>query len=119
LISGCDCVHVPSAEDVEGDVRTDPKAYFNSLSEEEQNATFTKAGAQAIRDGSDVSRVVNARRTKDSLYTAGGVQYTTEAATRRGTGKRRRLTPESIYKIAGGDRDEAIRLLRLHGYITR
>lgn len=115
----CDCVHIPAAEDVAGDVRTDPKAYFDNLSPEEQDAAFTKAGAQAVRDGADLSRVVNARRTKDSLYTAGGLKYTTEATTRRGTGRRRRLMPESIYKIANGDRDEAIRLLKLHGYITR
>ncbi|GLY21687.1 hypothetical protein Misp04_14190 [Micromonospora sp. NBRC 101691] len=29
-----------------------------------------------------------------------------------------RLMPESIYQIAGDDRDEAIRLLRRFGYIT-
>jgi len=112
----CDCVHIPVAEDVAGDVRTDPKAYFDSLSEEEQNATFTKAGAQALRDGADLSRVVNARR---GIYTAGGKKYTTEATTRRGTGRRVRLMPEQIYIEANGDRDEAIRLLKLHGYITR
>ena len=110
----CDCVHIPAAEDVAGDVRTDPKAYFDSLSEEEQNATFTKAGAEAVRDGSDLSRTVNARR---GVYTAGGKKYTTEATTRRETGRRARLMPEQIYLEADGDRDEAIRLLKLHGYI--
>lgn len=29
-----------------------------------------------------------------------------------------RLMPESIYQVAGGSRDEAIRLLRLNGYLT-
>lgn len=29
-----------------------------------------------------------------------------------------RLMPESIFEIAGDDRDEALRLLRVHGYIT-
>ena len=28
-----------------------------------------------------------------------------------------RLTPESIYRLAGNDRQEAIRLLKAHGYI--
>ena len=41
--------------------------------------------------------------------------------TTEGTGRRQRkpvrLMPESIYEIANGDRTEAIRLLRFHGYI--
>lgn len=110
----CDCVHIPLAEDVAGDVTTDPKAYFDSLSPEEQDATFGKAGAQAVRDGADLSRTVNARR---GMYEAGGRKFTTEATTRRGTGRRVRLMPEQIYREANGDRDEAIRLLKLHGYI--
>lgn len=110
----CDCVHIPVSEDAAGDVRTDPKAYFDSLSEDEQDKVFTKAGAQAIRDGADLSRTVNARR---GMYEAGGRKFTTEATTRRGTGRRARLMPEQIYREANGDRDEAIRLLKLHGYI--
>lgn len=109
----CDCRHVPVAEDAD-DVRTDPKAYFNSLSQAEQDKTFTKAGAEAIRDGADISRVVNARR---GMYTAGGKKLTTEATTRRGTGRRVRLMPEQIYAEANGNRAEAIRLLKLHGYL--
>src|SRR5699024_1103862 len=35
--------------------------YFDSLSREEQDKTFGKAGAQAIRDGADPAQVVNAR----------------------------------------------------------
>lgn len=110
----CDCRHIPTAEDEAGDLRTDPKAYFDSLSEAEQDRTFTKAGAQAIRDGADMAKVVNARR---GMYTAGGKKYTTEGATRRGRRGTARLMPEQIYREAGNDRDEAIRLLRLHGYL--
>lgn len=110
----CDCVHIPAAENLAGDVATDPKAYFKGLSEQEQNATFTKAGAQAIRDGADIARVVNARR---GLYVAGGRKYTREATTKRGTGMKIRLTPEQIYVEAKGDRDEALRLLKRFGYI--
>jgi hypothetical protein len=54
---------------------------------------------------------------------------TTEGTTKRGVAgkvmeglpggrKAPRLMPESIYQIAGRDRDEAIRLLRRFGYIT-
>lgn len=119
----CDCVHIPAAEHLP-DLATDPKRYFASLSEAEQNSTFTKTGAQAIRDGADLGQVVNARR---GMYTAGGQLRTREGATRRGfagkrlgapKGKRAvRLMPEQIYREAG-NRDQAIRLLKLHGYIV-
>jgi hypothetical protein len=46
------------------------------------------------------------------MVTADGRLYTTEAA-----GRRPRLMPEQIYREAHGDRGEAIRLLRLHGYL--
>lgn len=105
----CDCIHIPAREDSADDLRTDPKAYFRSLSEADQDRLFTKAGAQAIRDGADMSRIVNARR---GMYTAGGRQFTTAAA-----GRRQRLMPEQIFREANGNRQEALRLLRLHGYI--
>lgn len=136
----CDCVHIPSNEDHAGDLRTDPHAYFRGLTKSEQDRLFTKSGAEAIRDGADMSRVVNARR---GMYTAGesrtrindqgfvvnerrrtlatnriggrDVFATTEA--RRSVGLRARLMPEQIYLEAAGSRDEALRLLRLHGYI--
>lgn len=109
----CDCIHVPAAESAD-DVTTNPRAYFDSLSKAEQDKEFTKAGAQAIRDGSDMNRVVNARR---GAYEAGDLQLTREATTRRGINRKVRLMPEQIYKIAGTDRDEALRLLRTNGYL--
>lgn len=112
----CDCTHIPANEDVAGDLRTDPKAYFDSLSEAEQDEIFGPSSAQAIRDGADMNRVVNAAR---STYTAGGKRYTRDATTRRGAGRRVRLTVDQIYAEAGGNRDEALRLLRLHGYLLR
>jgi len=164
----CDCIHVPAAETDPADIRVNPKAYFDSLSREEQDRVFTKAGAQAIRDGADINQVVNARRGAHGLAPAGArvtaeelrmlrggrqrgrleavevdgqrVYITREGVTVRGiagrrlmaveggSGQRRRgdryrsartprLMPESIYQIAGNDRDEAIRLLRRFGYI--
>lgn len=111
----CDCRHVPVSDgDAEG-ILTDPQAVFASLSEAEQDRVFTKAGAQAIREGADMARVVNARR---GMYEAGGRMFTTEATTRRGTGRAVRLMPEQIYREADGDRGEAVRLLRAHGYLT-
>lgn len=135
----CDCTHIPAGEDIAGDLRTDPKTYFNSLSTAEQDRIFTNAGARAVRDGADVGQVVNARRGMSTLTTpsgrrvlarervgSGDVFVTREGITRRGqayrgrTGRNMsaRLMPESIYEIAGNDRAEAIRLLRLHGYLT-
>lgn len=136
----CDCRHVPSSEDLSRDLRTDPKLYFESLGPAEQNKIFTNAGAQAVRDGADIGQVVNARRgmstaargvsgrrmlVREDVGGGQGVFVTREGITRRGMANRRRtgrnnagrLMPESIYEIAGDDRDEAIRLLRLNGYI--
>lgn len=105
----CDCRHIPAPEDVAGDLRTDPKAAFEAMPDSEQERVFGRAGAEAIRDGADMARVVNARR---GMQVVGGRQFTTEAA-----GRRPRLMPEQIYRDAR-DRDDAIRLLRLHRYIT-
>lgn len=131
----CDCIHVPAAEDA-SDLRTDPRAYFDSLSPAEQDRVFTKAGAQAIRDGSDLGQVVNARRGMQTAQVYGHQLKTTlEGITTRGVAGQRlgelakakgqryrasttpRLMPESIYEIAGGNRDEAIRLLKRYGYL--
>ncbi|MEU7814122.1 hypothetical protein [Pseudonocardia sp. NPDC049154] len=117
----CDCRHVPFAEDTLDDLRTDPRAAVLAG----KVTGLSKADEQAIRDGADVGQVINAHR---GMYTAGGRKFTTEGTTRRGlahssfraqTGRkiRQRLRPEQIYKEAGGDRAEAIRLLTLHGYI--
>jgi hypothetical protein len=105
----CDCRHVPVAENVPGDLRTDPQAYFDSLDKAGQDELLGKAGAEAVRSGADMAKVVNARHGMQTA--ADGRLYTTEAA-----GKRPRLMPEQIFRDAR-DRDDAIRLLRLHGYI--
>lgn len=133
----CDCRHIPMAESVPGDIAVDPDAYFASLSEPEQDELLGKAGADAVRNGADITAVVNARRgmatagvTRTRTNAAGQVVnetirrqsttqvfgrqvfITTEAASR----KRPRLMPEQIFRDAR-DRDDAVRLLRLHGYV--
>jgi hypothetical protein len=107
----CDCVHIPAQEDVAGDLTTDPRRYFDSLSAEDQSRLFGKDNAQAIRDGADMGRVVNATGRGGMYTTAGGRKATTELG--RG---RTRLVPEEIYRIAP-DRPTALALLRMHGYI--
>lgn len=152
----CDCYHVPAAliarsrgprrggtPGLPSNAVTDARAYFRSLSRAEQDRIFTRAGAQAIRDGADINAIVNARR---GMYTASAlgrrIRATREATTRRGLFFQRefrrlqqqglvppgvssrgyrlrapRLMPEEIYALAS-DRDEAIRLLYRFGYLV-
>lgn len=136
----CDCRHIPSTEDRAGDLTTRPDVYFDSLSKADQDRIFTGAGAEAIRSGADISQVVNARRGMttaqsnrlvrnqygDFSTTAGissrsvyGRTQTREklAGNRYTTATRIRLMPESILEIAK-DREDALRLFRLYGYIS-
>lgn len=135
----CDCRHVPTEADMSADVNTGPRAYFDSLPRAEQDQVFGKAGAEAIRSGAEIAQVVNARRGMQTASVFGrDVLVTTEGTTTRGLagqrlrarvdGRKRagdryrssvrvRLMPEQILLEANGSRDEAIRLLRLHGYI--
>jgi hypothetical protein len=119
----CDCVHVQTtaqaAAETEGLVH-DPYEYFRSLSPAEQDKNYTKAGAQAIRDGGDIFQIVNSRRGMKP----GGLM-TTEGATKNGNFRKvagdstrgRRLTPEAIYKLNGSNRAAALKDLERYGYI--
>lgn len=116
----CDCIHIPSTEDADDDFRTDPKTYFNSLNQSDQDKYFTKAGAETIRQGGDMNQVVNARL---GMYQANGDTFTTVGTTKRGVAGKRlkgdaRLMPETILQNAGGDRDATIELLRENGYLA-
>lgn len=110
----CLCTHIPVSENTTGHLLTDPDAHFAAMSEAEQDRVFTKAGAQAIRDGADMAQVVNARRGMTTAQVGAERVLATKAGATRG---RVRLMPETIMQIAGSDRLEAIRLLRLHGYL--
>jgi hypothetical protein len=141
----CDCRHIPTRENSAGDLRTDPRAYVESLDRAEQDRILTKAGAQAVRDGANLGQVVNARRGMETAAngrlatrTVFGQQAftTTEGVTRRGLAGQRlteglagkkfgqhraiRLMPEQIYadsRRLGWSREETIAQLRRHGYI--
>lgn len=146
----CRCNHAPAPEDkAQRDALiavNAPDRYFESLTEAEQDATFGKAGADAIRAGADIGQVVNARRGMSKAQVFGrDVIVTSEGTTRRGlaydslargtdrskderrvvSGRRQRvrsaqaprLMPESLAAIAGDDREEFIRLLRLNGFV--
>ena len=140
----CRCTHIPATLAATDTVVSSPEAYFDSLTPAEQDQVFTPAGAQAIRDGADISQVVNARRGMERAQVYGhDVLITSEGATRRGVGykalnarfrdadrdtrrfKERyrrttnvRLMPESILAVAGDDVTERVRLLKLHGYLA-
>lgn len=143
---GCDCAHIPAAENVAGDLLTDPHAYLDDLDEKAlAKALGSKANAQAWRDGADVNQLVNAYR-KGSVQKAqlwGKARaYTAEGMTRRGSAYKAmkarhlafnpgqdvkrgrykantqvvRLMPSSIYDLAK-DADDAKRLLKIYGWI--
>lgn len=109
----CQCVHVPAtskaveAGETEG-FFTDPYKQFESMSRAEQDRIFGAAEAEAIRDGSDIYRVVNARRG-----TSEAGDTTTALSRQYGSG---RLTPEGIYQQAGS-RAEALQMLERYGYV--
>lgn len=128
IVSNCDCTHIPASEDDAGDARTDPMAAFRAMDAAEQDRVFTKAGAQAIRDGASIFQVVNARRgirtaaPPANVRTLRSTRVTTEGTTRRGLAGRRlqgraRWLPEQIYAEANGSRERAVELLRKHGYL--
>lgn len=144
----CDCRHIPASESVAGDLTVEPDAFFASLPTAaelselhpgltvrerrkaghiSQEDIFTTHGAAALRLGADIGQVVNARRGMDVAQVGGrDVIITRESTTRRGIASRRRtgrrmearLMPETILTVAA-DRDDAIRMLQLHGFILR
>lgn len=119
----CDCVMVPvtdweSAHD---------KGYVSSPREAFDKGHIrglSKADAQAIADGADVGQVVNATSGMTTPTVFGRkVKATTSSTTKRSAWRKAnptrlvRLRPESIYEIAES-RADAVRLLKLYGYIT-
>lgn len=128
----CDCEHWPVGSEAEARAAglvLDPMEAFESG----QMRGLSKADAQAIRDGADMAQVVNAvrgggRRPQGMTNIVSAeifgrtVNATLEGTTKRGEWRRKhpdlpiRLRPESIYEHAR-DRDDALRLLRLYGYL--
>lgn len=119
----CDCIHIPSRENLAGDLRTNPYEALKAG----QIKGLSKADARALEDGADISQVINARRGMTTASVFGrDVKATTEGATRRGVAGQRlgargvRLMPEQIYADSarfGLTRAETITVLRQHGYI--
>jgi hypothetical protein len=121
----CDCTHQPitrSEWDRHGVTpATDPKRYFRSLSDTDQDRVFGKAGAEAIRNGADPAQVVNVTGRASGL-SAPGQPYTKEGAARRGVAGSRlqgapRLTPQAILDRYGNDSLAYLWALKQYGYI--
>lgn len=96
---GCDCTRTPTTLDNLGQTATEIGP--------DDVTGLTDAQREAIREGADLGRVVNADRGVSDG------RLTTTALARRG---QRRLTPDGIYRIAS-DRNEARALLRRFGYL--
>lgn len=122
----CRCEHMPAKSKewaVDEGWYADPYEAFHSMSREEQEATWGRSEARAIRDGADIFQVTNSTtiRTRGSTPVSWDGMTTTEGTTRRGnygargTG-RQRLTPDAIYRTAG-TRTNALRMLEENGYI--
>lgn len=96
----CDCTMLPTTV-------ANPTATGITIGPDDVK-DLTKAQRRAIADGADMNQVINSdrMRSKDLMSTRSGRQ--------RGS----RLTPQGIYKVAGENREEALRLLRANGYLT-
>jgi hypothetical protein len=94
----CQCTACPVHVDGKGvkdlsslkGIPTTPEEYFNSLSKAEQDRIFTQAGAEAIRNGADVTKVVNARRG------ANGIGYASHGGAKTGPGPRGHFVKTTI-----------------------
>lgn len=85
-----------------------PQEYFDSLSPEMQDKIFTQAGAQSIRDGADISRIVNARRGANGIgyssarHGAGTVPQPRGTFQKTTIGYRPNGTPVQVYSTVEG-----------------
>jgi hypothetical protein len=121
----CDCTHIPTLETHWRDA-----GVFIGPDDVKD---LTIAQRKAIADGADMNQVINAHRhgsrSKDLMTTregstkrgVAGKRLIEQGGSTRGTGRystarTARLTPKGIYEVAG-DRDEALKLLKQHGYI--
>ncbi|MCW2757969.1 MAG: hypothetical protein JWO46_1715, partial [Nocardioidaceae bacterium] len=85
---------------------------------------LSEADTRAIEDGADINQVVNAAQGMTRVEMFGRKANATLAGTTTRSQWRKdhpnlkvRLRPETIYAEANGNRDEALRLLRVHGFI--
>ncbi|WP_116214890.1 hypothetical protein [Streptomyces olivoreticuli] len=133
----CDCGMQPMS-DTQWKATKTPEDMVREMTPEQQRKALGAAGVKAFEAGADLGQLVNARRGVATAATGrGAMTVTTEGTTRRGIGgkaldsgfqknpgqrferaKESRLMPETIFKLAGDDREHQIAMLKKHGYIT-
>jgi hypothetical protein len=128
---GCNCVMIP-VQDWQTAHDAGLASSFEDAFKRGDVHGLSKADAQAIADGATPHEVVNATRGLGAPGITAAlrtevfgrkVKATTEGTTKRAVWRKAnptrlvRLRPESIYEFAK-DRGDAIRLLKLYGYIT-
>ncbi|MFD4700829.1 VG15 protein [Streptomyces niveus] len=133
----CDCGMSPMT-DAEWKQTKTPEKLFQEMSPEEQRKRLGVAGVKALEAGADLGQIINSRRGMATAATGRGpMRVTTEGTTKRGIGgkaldagfqkipgaryeraREARLMPETIFKLAGDNREHQIAMLRKHGYIT-
>lgn len=131
----CDCRHVPATEAGARGLTTNPYDAFDSLTREQQDKIFTQAGAEAIRMGSDIGQVVNARRgmsysgeSRTTKRIIGGEEFTVNVRRRSAQatklhGREALLTTEGTTKSGvygrsqGADLGYVVNRIGRYGYI--
>lgn len=94
----CDCINIPLAEDND-DWPTNPRKYFDSLSTADQDSVFGAATARAIRDGADMSQVVNAQSGMRTVRAYGrDIHITLEGTTKRAIFGGYEVQPDGTFK---------------------
>lgn len=127
---GCDCVHVPVGSNSAADsLKTDPRAYWDSLTRKQQDDLVGIRTATAIRDGDmDLVRAFNVKNRTPKKRTFDGVTIDLDAETVEETRRRTlrmlrsdtssgRPTVDDIVKAADGDRDRMTNWLTEAGYL--
>ncbi|MFJ9207503.1 hypothetical protein [Streptomyces sp. NPDC102264] len=133
----CDCGMEPMT-DAEWRGTKTPEDLFRVMSPAEQRKRLGPNGVKALERGADLGQLVNARRGMATAVTGRGpMKVTTEGTTKRGIGamamgatfekvpgqkyeraREARLMPETIFKLAGENREHQIAMLKQHGYIA-
>lgn len=131
---GDDCTMLPVRS------RSEAQAFINDPMDAYRKGEIkdlTAAQIAAIEEGADIAKVVNAYRGMSTTATTRNIKTIRPSvepvgvlpgmpdllgflpsSIRDRAVNLERLTPEGIYRLAGADRGEAIRLLRREGYIT-
>ncbi|MGW8327306.1 VG15 protein [Streptomyces sp. NPDC055897] len=135
----CDCGMQPMTDDEWREHGSgSPTDLFRQMSPAEQRKRLGAAGVKALENGADLGQLVNARRGMATAVTGRGpMKVTNEGITKRGIGakamkatfekgprqryeraREARLMPETIFKLAGDNREHQIAMLKKHGYIV-